>query len=113
MPLRAARFVRLRAMLALAIGASGCTNPQVYMRQLLEARRLASELHLEFTKASEAANRAVMADTDDASHAAADEARRARQVVERDIDALRTALQSHGYSDELHLLDGFNTRFAE
>ena len=113
MPLPAARFVRLLAMLALAIGASGCTNPQMYLRQLLEARRLASELHLEFTKAAEAATRAVMADTDDASHAAADEARRARQVVELDIDALRTALQSLGYNDELHMLDGFNARFAE
>ena len=40
---------------------------------------------MQFTQAADAANRAVMADTDDASAAAADEARRARQIVEHDV----------------------------
>jgi hypothetical protein len=83
------------------------------LTQLLEARRLAAELHVEFTKASDASNRAVMSDTDEASAAAADEARQARQIVERDLAALQPILQSLGYTDDLQILDGFRTRFAE
>ena len=92
---------------------SGCINAPAALAQLLEARRLASELHVEFTKATDAANRAVMADADDSSKAAAGEARQARQVVERDVQALRQLLQSLGYRDDLRDLDGFAARFAE
>ena len=57
-------------VVAIACLPSGVSGPAV-LSQLLEARRLASELHVEFTKAADAANRAVMADTDQASVAAA------------------------------------------
>jgi negative regulator of replication initiation len=83
------------------------------LTQLLEARRLASELHVEFTKASEAGNRAVMADTDETSAAAADEARRARELVKRDLQALQPVLESLGYRDDMRYLDGFKIRFDE
>ena len=106
------RWYRL-AFATLAIGAWGCVNPQAQLTQLLEARRLASELHVEFTKASDAANRAVMADTDEASAAAADEARRAREIVERDVQALHALLQSVGYGADLKALEAFNERFEE
>ena len=46
--------------------ASACTRTPAVLTQLVEARRLASDLHVEFTRASDAANRAVMADTDEA-----------------------------------------------
>ena len=65
----------LPGVLATAMAASAssaCVNTPAVLTQLSEARRLASELHVEFTKASEAANRAVMADTDEASTAAAE-----------------------------------------
>jgi hypothetical protein len=101
------------AFATLAVGAWGCVNPQAQLIQLLEARRLASELHVEFTKATEAANRAVMADTDEASAAAADEARRAREIVERDVQALHSLLQSVGYGADLKGLEAFNERFEE
>jgi negative regulator of replication initiation len=90
-----------------------CTNPQTVLTQLLEARRLASELHVQFTRAAEAANRAVMADTDEASAAAADEARRAVQIVDRDVQALRGILESLRYGEDLRHLNGFNSRFDE
>ena len=120
MPGRTAPHVRsLRSCcIALMCAASAmttaeCTNPQTVLTQLLEARRLASELHVQFTRAAEAANRAVMADTDEASAAAADEARRARQLVERDVQALRAILESLRYGNDLRYLDGFNSRYEE
>jgi hypothetical protein len=83
------------------------------LTQLVEARRLAAELRVQFTQSAEAANRAVMADDDDQSAAAAEEARRARQFVERDIQALRAILGSLRYRDDLRHLDDFESRFKE
>jgi len=99
---------------AIAAGsASACGSRPAVLRQLLEARRLASELHVEFTKGSDAANRAVMAGTDEAAAAAADAAKRSKQVVERDVEALQPILHSLGYGDDMHYLEGFKARFDE
>ena len=46
------------------------------LEQLSEVRRLSADLLIQFTKATDAANRAVMADTDEASIAFASEAER-------------------------------------
>jgi hypothetical protein len=119
-------MIGTRARLLVAVIAAGtataCVNAPAVLTELLEARRLASELHVEFTKAADAANRAVMADTDEASAAAADESRRARRVVERDLEALQPILQSRGYRDEMRYLArsgrasrstvGWTTRFC-
>jgi hypothetical protein len=83
------------------------------LTRLLEARRLASELDVEFIKASEASNRAVMATSEDTSASAVAESKRAREVVDRNIAALKPLLESLGYRDDLHYLDGFTTRFEE
>ena len=99
---------------AVCTGASAaCRNPQTVLAQLIDARRLASELHVRFTQAAEASNRAVMADTDEAAAAASEEARRARQVVERDVQQLQAILESLGYREDLRYLDHFSSRFAE
>ncbi len=92
---------------------TACSTTAPVFSQLLKARRLASELRVEFSKASDAANRAVMADTDEVSMGAAREARQARSVVERDIQALRAILEALDYRDDLRYLDGFAARFAE
>jgi hypothetical protein len=92
---------------------AGCANPQTVLTQLLDARRVTSELHVQFTQSAEAANRAVMAETDDSAAAAAEEARRARQVVKRDIQTLRATLESLGYRDDLRHLGDFEARFRE
>jgi hypothetical protein len=44
---------------------------------------------------------------------AGDEARRARQLVERDVQALRGILESLGYKDDLRHLHAFESRYAE
>ena len=112
--LRRRSISRLVVVAAIAAGVQlGCSAPPPILTQLMDARRLASELHVEFTKAAEAANRAVMADTDEASVAAAEEAKRARQTVERDMEALRPILESLGYREDLRELETFKGRFEE
>jgi hypothetical protein len=83
------------------------------LTQLVEARRVAANVHVQFTKAADAANRAVMADSDETSAAAAREARDATEAVEGDLRALRPLLDSLGYGDELRFLGMFEERFAE
>jgi hypothetical protein len=85
----------------------------VALTQQVEARRLAADLHVEFTKAAEAANRAVMGETDEASAAAVREAQNATQAVERDLNELQPMLTSLRYSDELRFLETFKEQFAE
>jgi hypothetical protein len=75
--------------------------------------RLAAELLVQFTKAADAANRAVMADTDEASVTFAHEAEQTQLTVQRDIDVLGPILQGLSYSDESRLLQAFVSQFAE
>jgi hypothetical protein len=96
-----------------AVASTACGRTTAALTQLVEARRLASALHVDFTRAADASNRAVMADTDEASAAAAEEARGARQAVEGNVDMLRGILQSLGYDNDLGALEAFAARFAE
>jgi hypothetical protein len=73
--------------------AAGCGNGStLVLTEQVEARRLASNLRVQFTKAAEASNRAVMEVTDEASSAAAREAGQATQAVERDVETLHRIL---------------------
>ena len=96
-----------------AVGTAGCVNPLTALPKLFEARRLASELHVSFTRAAEASNRAVMADTDEASIAAKDEATAARQAADHDLATLQPILTELDYADELRALAAFKTRYEE
>jgi hypothetical protein len=113
------RFCRtiVPATLALVVGTtSSCRNVadvNVTLEKVSEARGLAADLLVQFTKAADAANRAVMADTDETSVAYAQESRQAAETVQKDVGALRPVLQLLGYADEAHLLDEFTNRFAE
>ena len=93
--------------------AAACSRPAAVLTQQIEAHRLASHLHVQFSRAADASNRAVMSDADDASNAAAREAAQSIQAVERDVEALQQALQALAYRDEIGLLDAFKLRFAE
>ena len=95
------------------VGTAACVNPLTALPKLFEARRLASELHVSFTRAAEASNRAVMADTDEASIAAKDEATAARQTVDHDLATLQPILTELDYADELRALAAFKTRYEE
>ena len=109
------RWSVLVCVASIAIGAAaGCRNgSRPVLTQQVEARRLASDLRVQFSKAADASNRAVMADTDEASGAAAREAEQAMQAVERDVEALQRILQELAYGDEIRLLETFKARFVE
>lgn len=93
--------------------ANGCGDVNAALQQLAAARHLSSDLHIQFIKAADASNRAVMADTDPTSVASAREAEQAKQAVKKDLDALGPMLQSLHYEDESRILQDFVTRFAE
>ncbi len=101
-------------MLALAgATATSCGDVNGALEKVSEARQLAADLLVQFTKASDAANRAVMADTDDTSVAFARESREAAERVQKDLSTLRPMLESLGYADETRLINEFANRFAE
>jgi hypothetical protein len=91
---------------------TGCADEPALQR-LQEACRLTAELLVQFTKATDATNRVVVVDTDEASGAFAREAEQATQAVQRNSDALKPLLVGLGYSKESQLLEEFDGRFAE
>jgi hypothetical protein len=99
----------------MAVGLAACTTTplETSIQRLVDANKLAADLLVQFSKAGDAANRAVMADTDETSVVFAGEAEQATQAVEKDSAALRSLLTSLQYSNELRLLDEFDKRFAE
>jgi hypothetical protein len=101
------------ALVMLSLGtAIGC-DVNTALDRLAQARHLSADLLVQFTKAADAANRAVMADTDEASVAFAREAEQAKEKVQADIDALRPLLAGLDYSDEGRFLQEFVNRFTE
>ena len=109
------RCAVLVCVAAITVGAAaGCVDgSRLVLARQVEARRLASDLRVQFSKAADASNRAVMADTDEASSDAAREAAEATQAVERDVEALQRILQSLAYLDEIRHLDTFKAGFAK
>ena len=106
----------LRAFLVLStVAAFGCgkEDVNVTLQKVASARELAAHLTVQFTMASDAANRAVMADTDDASIAFAKESRDAAAAVQKDVDELHATLKALDYADEDRLLTEFASSFSE
>jgi hypothetical protein len=94
--------------------ATGCgEDVNTVLEKASQARQTTADLLVDFTKAADAANRAVMAETDEASVAFAREAEQATEAVEKDAGALGPILQNLHYTDEARLLDEFKSRFAE
>ena len=105
---------KILAAVLLAAAAAGCIqSPETALQQLMDSRRLSADLLVQFTKANDASNRAVMADTDETSVGFAREAEQALQAIQTNVKALTPILTDLGYSTETGLLADFNTRFAE
>jgi hypothetical protein len=98
--------------LAAIVLAAGCHWETAFER-VLEARRLTADLLVQFLKASDAGNRAVMADTDEASIKFATEAGSAAEAAQKDADLLAVLLHDLGFTTEAGLLNEFRTRFAD
>jgi hypothetical protein len=105
--------MRALAIVVSFVTAASCGDVNAALERLAEARQVSADLHVQFTKAADAANRAVMADTDETSVAYAREATEAKQAVQHDVDTLGPMLQSLGYTDESRLLQDFVSRYAE
>ena len=106
----------LRAFLVAAAAVTlGCgqEDVNVTLQKVTHARELAAHLTVQFTMTSDAANRAVMADTDEASIEFAKESRTAAAAVQKDVDDLRAALKALDYQEEDKLAAEFATSFAE
>jgi hypothetical protein len=105
---------RCWVLLVTLVATAACVNgSKAVLNQQAEAHRVSSDLRLQFTRAADASNRAVMADTDEASSAAAHEAERATKAVQQDIDTLHTILDNLGDRAESAQLDAFKKRFDE
>lgn len=108
-------MIRLTAVIGIvAIACVSCGGGlKTALEQLLDARRLAADLRVQFTSVVDSGNRAVMSDREDAAAAAAREAEQTTQLVQKDVDALKPLLAALGYSDETRLLDEFQEQFSD
>lgn len=103
---------RALALIVILLTAAAC-HWNTALERVLEARRLAGDLQVQFLKASDAGNRAVMADTDETSVAFAREAQQATEAAQKDADTLALLLPGLGFAREASFLDDFRTKFAE
>jgi hypothetical protein len=103
---------RAAIITVVAIATTACHTTSG-LERLTEAQQLSADLLVNFTRADAAANKAVMADTDEASAAFARDADRAKQAIQREFGALKPILDSLGYSEESRLLEEFRKRFEE
>ena len=102
------------AALGLA-GALACGPgvPPAALTQRSRAGELVAELRVQLLTSAEAEKRAVMAETDEASAAAADEAQAADRALRDGVSALAPLLSSLGYEPETALLREFERLLAE
>src|SRR5262245_44315469 len=101
------------ALTILSLSAMISCDVNTALEHVSQASHLSADLLVQFTKAADAANRAVMADTDEASVAFARQAEQAKAKVQSDIDTLKPLLESLNFSEEGRLLQEFVSRFTE
>jgi hypothetical protein len=98
------------ASLAATLGCRG--NLSTVLARDQEARRLTSELRVGLMTAADATDRAVMAETDEASAAFAKEASTTTEGIRAESAALRLLLGDLGYEEEIRLLSEFDESFG-
>lgn len=103
------------SLVAAAVCASaGCREaPSAAFTDLMEGRREAADLRVQFTKMSDASDRAVMADSDQASSEYVKEAHHLKGFVSSDVAALEPRLQRLRLKEASDKLDAFERQFAE
>jgi hypothetical protein len=111
-PSESATVSCIAIIMALTFMGTGCSERPAFT-QLMDARRSTAELQVRFTKSVDAANRAVMADTDEASVAFAHEAEEQTQAAQRELVRLDGIVRSRGYADETTPLKAFRDAFEK
>ena len=101
----------LVAAIALALS-FGCSGPN-FLKGLEESRRVAAALRLQFSKAADASNRAVIAGNDEDSVRFVREAEQSVRAIEADVAVLGALLEHLGYQSEMQALARFVSSFAE
>jgi len=108
------RSIALTVGFVAALTAAGsCGDVNAVLEGQSQARELAADLEIQFTRAVDAANRAVMSNADSASAQFSREAEQAKATAQRDVDALAPMLQKLRDSDESRLLQEFVDQFAK
>ena len=100
------------ATVLLAVTSYACSATPA-MQRLGDARRLTAELHLQFTKAADASNRAVMANDDAQASSFAEEVEHAAMTIQQEAKRLQSLLEGLGFSSEAGMVQEFMARFAE
>lgn len=100
-------------VLAFAALCSGCHGSDTPLSRLDRARTVTAELRVQLNKATDASNRAVMADTDEASVAFANEAASASRLVEQDLTVLEPLLRDLGFPNEQRALATFQGHWTK
>src|SRR5262245_6889934 len=101
------------AAVSLVASIAGGSDLETAFAQHDRARDLAADLRVELHRSAAAAQRAVMAETDEASAEAAREAEDATASLARDLADLGPLLARLGFADEERLLEEFSKSFAE
>jgi hypothetical protein len=107
------RLLAIPAILLAGAAAACGEDVNVVLERVSEARQITADLGVQFAKTADAADRAVMADTDEASVAFAKETEQTTAAVQKDVDTLSPLLQTLGYTNESGLLKQFVERFAQ
>lgn len=94
-------------------GCNDAQSPTAALTQLTEARRLTGSLRLLVNKSADAEKRAVMAETDEASKASADEASAVSRMALEQVVALRPMLEKLQFLPEQRLLSEFEDAFEQ
>src|SRR6188768_3927629 len=105
------RLVSIGLMMMLVLACRG--NPTTVLSRLEESNRSVAKLRLDFSQVTDASNRAVMADTEADSAAAAAESKAATNAVEKEAAILGKLLSGLNFKDEARILSEFNARFTE
>jgi hypothetical protein len=94
--------------------ASACRgNPTTVLTRLEDSRRLVADLRVQLSHATDASNGAVMAESDEAATAFAQNSEEAKKALEAKVSALARLLEGLNFSSELQMLREFEARFAE
>src|SRR5688572_16903 len=101
-----------RIALALVwLAMTGCGELDVALTQQIEAQQLAGDMRVQLHRSAEAGQRAIMADTDEASADFVREAREAADALEADRRAIEPILAEIGTDDEQQRIREFATAF--
>jgi hypothetical protein len=105
-------MTRVTVVVFVALAAMACrTDPPLV--QVAQARDRSADLAVQFITAADAANKAIMAETDEASARFVREAEAAKQTVRSDIESLQPVLLDLHYTRESELLRAFAAQFED